>query len=599
MPSSPVVERDYAKLRPDDGKPEIGEGEGKASDGESALASEAHGDHGTMSRSYLGQDDDNLRGHQPHGRNDDAPATPPAPDEFLTVSVPCTERDVDAIDAWLGGSKPASGRGVSRPDGDGPASGYDWLVPDMAGISRTEAKPTKSKASDGMPRTGRHQHPDGKLASSSLSEEGEAVETGKDEDASGGDADGMDGRQDGTDQGKSRTATSDDGTDATSGKRESILSGISMSQVTAGALAAVTSLLLSSQIGIAGSVIGVAVASVISTVSGQVYRVMLSRSAGKLKAMAQAAPINIPIIGDTEADEDATDGEPGIDATMTSAEIPEELSFHDGVTERVPKVGETQPRTSGGRGGAFKTQPVGGVGNWDIERNGVRVAPKALRVAAAEREREDTKRKVIAVTVVASLAAVLLTAGIITLATNGNGLGEKTPSIVQTVTGGNGMTVGSANVPNGVRAVNANASATDDANADTAGNEGVEADGHGKRGYGNGRFQNQDTSTANDAGNTSEDGQGTPTSTVSPNQDAKGESDGSDGTQHGSGDMEPDGKDTGSTGDSDASSSGGEESETGGGTPSGNSNATGKGDGTGAGNANAGTSTSGEATGKE
>ena len=44
-----------------------------------------------------------------------------------------------------------------------------------------------------------------------------------------------------------------------------LLEGLSVPQVAAGALAAVTSMLLSSKIGIAGSVIGVAVGSVVST----------------------------------------------------------------------------------------------------------------------------------------------------------------------------------------------------------------------------------------------------------------------------------------------------------------------------------------------
>ena len=46
-----------------------------------------------------------------------------------------------------------------------------------------------------------------------------------------------------------------------------LLEGLSVPQVAAGALAAVTSMLLSSKIGIAGSVIGVAVGSVVSTVA--------------------------------------------------------------------------------------------------------------------------------------------------------------------------------------------------------------------------------------------------------------------------------------------------------------------------------------------
>lgn len=45
--------------------------------------------------------------------------------------------------------------------------------------------------------------------------------------------------------------------------------GISLSSIAAGALAAVTSFLLSAKIGIAGSVIGVAIGSIVSAVSSR------------------------------------------------------------------------------------------------------------------------------------------------------------------------------------------------------------------------------------------------------------------------------------------------------------------------------------------
>ena len=66
-------------------------------------------------------------------------------------------------------------------------------------------------------------------------------------------------------------------------KKPGMLDELSMSQVMAGALAAVTSTFLASKIGIAGSLIGVAVASVVSTVASQVYKYFLKRSAEKLK----------------------------------------------------------------------------------------------------------------------------------------------------------------------------------------------------------------------------------------------------------------------------------------------------------------------------
>ena len=59
--------------------------------------------------------------------------------------------------------------------------------------------------------------------------------------------------------------------------------GISVPQLVAGALAAVTSFLLSARIGIAGSVIGVAVGSIVSAVSSQLYQNILKASSEKLQ----------------------------------------------------------------------------------------------------------------------------------------------------------------------------------------------------------------------------------------------------------------------------------------------------------------------------
>ncbi len=67
--------------------------------------------------------------------------------------------------------------------------------------------------------------------------------------------------------------------------------GISFSQLLAGALAAVTSFLLSSKIGIAGSVIGVAVASIVSTAASQLYQNVIDASSKKLQDAAQQAGV--------------------------------------------------------------------------------------------------------------------------------------------------------------------------------------------------------------------------------------------------------------------------------------------------------------------
>lgn len=458
------------------------------------------------------------------------PASASLPDELLTVSIPCSTKDVDAIDAWLGGNKPTAGNGSTRKPGKRDmTSDYDWHTPDVEAAA-IRPRSRQAKASEDASHIQRHQHPEGKLATSSLSEEGGSEQTNEDTGTTGGSTGDMSVEK-GTEASENKVGTPSEGNGASEEKKESILSGISMSQVTAGALAAVTSLLLSSQIGIAGSVIGVAIASVISTVSGQVYKVMLSRSADKLKAMAQAAPINVPIIGTAKEGEGSgnVDGTSNIDATMTRSEIPEELAFHDGVTERVPRVGGASKNITGkGSEGAFKTQPVGGIGNWDVGQDGMRVAPKALRVAAAEREREDMKRKVIIFTVIASLAAVLLTAGIITLVTNGNGIGEKTPSIVQTVTG-SGTASRNADDTDGIfTSANANFGMTGNLNTDTEANENAETDGYGKYGYGNGHSRNQNANvndTTKSSDSDSEKVSGETSSTWDEDSDDDGGSD--------------------------------------------------------------------------
>ena len=87
--------------------------------------------------------------------------------------------------------------------------------------------------------------------------------------------------------------------------------GISFSSICAGALAAVTSFLLSAKIGIAGSVIGVAAGSIVSAVATQVYKNVLKASGEKLQNA-------VPFVTN---DKDGTDGagKSGDDATTVIA----------------------------------------------------------------------------------------------------------------------------------------------------------------------------------------------------------------------------------------------------------------------------------------
>lgn len=180
-------------------------------------------------------------------------------------------------------------------------------------------------------------------------------------------------------------------------RREGLLEGLSMSQVVATALAAVTSMLLSSQIGIAGSIIGVAAASVVSTVAAQVYKGVLSRSADKLRELrdtasaggAGAADVTNPYAaqGSTPWDEMAAGaGEPVMGAPAMGGAL-----------------GEAAPSPAAR----------------------VRIAPEGLREEAAERRQARLRKRVAVAALVAGLAAVAVTAGVIMLATHGEGIGTK------------------------------------------------------------------------------------------------------------------------------------------------------------------------------
>lgn len=76
------------------------------------------------------------------------------------------------------------------------------------------------------------------------------------------------------------------GDGAKKGKLAVLFEDLSIAQVIAGALAAATVFLLSSIIGVAGSLIGAAVGSIVSAVSSQVYKKMLSASADKIRDVA-------------------------------------------------------------------------------------------------------------------------------------------------------------------------------------------------------------------------------------------------------------------------------------------------------------------------
>lgn len=170
--------------------------------------------------------------------------------------------------------------------------------------------------------------------------------------------------------------------------KKGLFDDISIPQIIAGAAAAATSVALASKIGIAGSVIGAAVSSVITVVSSQVYRHFISASAEALKGTHAA--VDYP----------------------AGAYEPVELNAEEHL------------------GGAATTQEMRQVAG---RATTARVAPNSLRAKAAA-ERSQTQKKVIVFSIAIAIVAVIACAGAILITTAGEGLGERPEPILSSRT---------------------------------------------------------------------------------------------------------------------------------------------------------------------
>ena len=170
--------------------------------------------------------------------------------------------------------------------------------------------------------------------------------------------------------------------------KKGLFDDISIPQIIAGAAAAATSVALASKIGIAGSVIGAAVSSVITVVSSQVYRHFISASAEALKGTHAA------------------------------------VDYPAGAYEPVDLNAEEH------LGGAAITQEMRQVAG---RATTARVAPNSLRAKAAA-ERSQTQKKVIVFSIAIAIVAVIACAGAILITTAGEGLGERPEPILSSRT---------------------------------------------------------------------------------------------------------------------------------------------------------------------
>lgn len=183
--------------------------------------------------------------------------------------------------------------------------------------------------------------------------------------------------------------------------RKRLFDGISVAQVIAASAAAATSMLLASKIGIAGSVIGAAVSSMVTVICSQLYRNALDASAEKLRLKQLRASDPAGSYG-TSSDYRTNS------SYVTGSDYATSDAYASPLDGQIPQIAE-------------------GV----TLRPGARIAPTKLRARAAA-ERSANARKVAYASVGIALLAVALCAGAILLSTSGEGLGIKTPSIFGT-----------------------------------------------------------------------------------------------------------------------------------------------------------------------
>lgn len=197
--------------------------------------------------------------------------------------------------------------------------------------------------------------------------------------------------------------------------RRHLLSDISPVQVVATALAALTSMLLSSQIGITGSIIGVFVGSVVSTVSAQLYRNMVSISADKMHARTASTA------GSQTASQPQASGRvgSGVESNQSTGAAARENTFS----------------VQAARASVYRNSPSSAI-TGQVDRSNISQA-YATDARLRARDRRDAKarlsRRVIIVSVVSALVAILLSALAVNLVTAGQGLGTKTSIVSSSV----------------------------------------------------------------------------------------------------------------------------------------------------------------------
>lgn len=197
----------------------------------------------------------------------------------------------------------------------------------------------------------------------------------------------------------------------------------SLSTVIASGLAAGTSFALSSQIGLAGSLIGVVIGGLASAAASQIYKSILKASAEKLSSNdGETGSVTI----DGQAPHDDNDATRVVDSARIADKTRALGNSHDDVLKRGASVADatipSQPHAASVSGNSHVKE---------YAETGTPIAPVAIRAAAHRRERDVIRRRATIFMAAASIIAVLVFALVVSIATKGEGIGSSTTILVE------------------------------------------------------------------------------------------------------------------------------------------------------------------------
>ncbi len=188
-----------------------------------------------------------------------------------------------------------------------------------------------------------------------------------------------------------------------------VFGDLSFAQILASALAAGVSFSLSSQIGVAGSLIGAIVGAAAATVSSSVLNNLFSKSAEAIRGA----------VGPDDSGEPEAEKPAGASAAGQTKLMPHPVDADKTVAAASAAAATQSAATASADDTEVKFAP-----------SGTRIAPASLRRAVHESQRRDTRKRLVVASVIAGVAAVLISALLVNTLTQGKGIGT-TPGRTQ------------------------------------------------------------------------------------------------------------------------------------------------------------------------